>query len=94
MRTRPHRPYIATLARLLLGFALVSGLLRAATSPRLFAKPAETHVAASPARPKPTHGSDRERLYMGACYAVAGLVTAAWGAFLVYLAAKLIAAVL
>jgi hypothetical protein len=32
---------------------------------------------------------------MGACYAVAGLLlTAAWGALLVYLAAKLIAAVL
>jgi hypothetical protein len=92
MRTRPDRLHAAALT-LLLGYALVFGLLRFARSPRLLAKSAAGSVAASPHPPKPSRGLNRERLCVGACLAVAGLLTAAWGAFLVYLGAKLTGAV-
>ena len=86
MRTRPDQPRTASIGTLLLGYALVSGLLHAARSWRLFGRP--DAVAASPP-PRPL-----SRAFVGACVAVAAVLEAAWVAFLVHLVAKLIETVL
>ena len=88
MRTRPHEPYTALVSALLLGYALASGLLRAARSPRLCAKESPWTFS-TPAR-KPPPGAGQDRLEIIGCVGVATLITTPWIALLVYLVAKLV----
>jgi hypothetical protein len=88
MRTRPDQPFTALVSTLLLGYALASGLIRAARSPRLGAK--ESPWTFSTPLRKPPPGASQDWLEMIGCVGVAGLITASWIALLVYLVAKLI----